>query len=135
CLKEAEKRHPIKVNLWERTQGSRIALFPNLNYEDPAWRKIIQDVRFRRALSLAIDRHEINMAVFFGLGTASADTVLPASPLYRSEYAGAWIQHDPERANKLLDEIGLDKRDSDGIRLLPDGRRAQIIVESANSGR
>jgi peptide/nickel transport system substrate-binding protein len=134
-LKEAEKEHPIKVGLWERTQGSRIALFPNLNYEDPIWRQILQDVRFRRALSLAIDRREINMAVFFGLATASANTVLPASPLYRAEYAEAWIKHDPGQANKLLDEMGLDKRDSDGFRLLPDGRTAQLIVESAGEGR
>jgi peptide/nickel transport system substrate-binding protein len=134
-LKQAENDHPIKVSLWERTQGSRVALIPNQNYEDPVWRKILQDARFRRALSLAIDRREINMAVFFGLATASADTVLPASPLYRSEYAEAWIKHDPDMANRLLDEMGLDKRDSDGFRLLPDGRTAQLIVESSGESR
>lgn len=134
-LKEAEKQHLIKVSLWERTQGSRVAFLPNLNFEDPVWRKILQDARFRRALSLAIDRREINMAVFFGLATASADTVLPASPLYRSDYAEAWIKHDPDMANALLDEIGLDKRGSDGIRLLPDGRSAQVIVESSSESR
>ncbi|MDP9138936.1 MAG: ABC transporter substrate-binding protein [Pseudomonadota bacterium] len=130
-LKEAEKRHPIKVNLWKRAQGSRVALLPNLNYEDPAWRKILQDARFRRALSLAIDRREINLAVFFGLGKESADTVLAASPLYRKEYAEAWIAHDPGRANLLLDELGLAERDEDGFRLLPDGRPAEVIVETA----
>ena len=82
-LKEAEKRENIDVLLWERTQGSRVALFPNLNYQDPVWRKIFHDVRFRRALSLAINRHEINMAVFFGLGRESADTILPQSPLFQ----------------------------------------------------
>lgn len=133
-LKEAEQSHPIKVNLWERTQGARVALFPNLNYQDPVWRKVLQDVRFRRALSLAIDRREINLAVFFGLAKPSANTVLPASALYRPEYAQAWINHDPALANKLLDEMGLDKRDSDGFRLLPDGRTAQVIVESAGEG-
>jgi peptide/nickel transport system substrate-binding protein len=95
----------------------------------------LQDVRFRRALSLAINRREINMAVFFGLATPSADTVLPASPLYRPEYAEAWIKHDPDLANRLLDEMGLDKRDSEGFRLLPDGRSAQVIVESSGQGR
>ena len=50
-LKEAEKRYPVKVGLWKRTQGSRLALLPNLNYADEAWRKLLQDVRFRRALS------------------------------------------------------------------------------------
>jgi len=130
-LKESEKRHPIKVYLWERTQGSRIALYPNLNFEEPAWRSVLQDARFRRALSLAINRREINMAAFFGLGHLSADTMLPQSPLFRREYAEAWIEHDVVRANALLDEMGLDKRDDDGQRLLPDGRVAQVIVESS----
>jgi peptide/nickel transport system substrate-binding protein len=130
-LKEAEKRYPLKVGLWKRTQGSRVALLPNLNSADPVWRPLLQDVRVRRALSLAIDRREINMAVFFGLAKESADTVLPDSPLFKPEYQNAWVAHDPDRANALLDEVGLAERDDDGIRLLSDGRSAQIIVESA----
>ena len=130
-LKDAEKRYPLKVNLWKRTQGSRIALLPNLNTADEVWRPMLQDVRVRRALSLALDRREINMAVFYGLGKESADTVLPESPLYKEEYAKAWIAHDPDQANALLDAAGLTERDDDGIRLLPDGPLAQIIVESA----
>lgn len=130
-LKDAEKRYPVKVNLWKLTRGSRVALMPNLNSADPIWRDVLRDVRVRRALSLAIDRHEINMAVFYGLGTESADTVMPESPLYKPEYAAAWASHDPDQANALLDAAGLDKRDEDGIRLLPDGRRAEITVETA----
>jgi peptide/nickel transport system substrate-binding protein len=130
-LKEAEKRHPIKVNLWKRTQGSRLALLPNMNYGDPVWKKLIQDVRVRRALSLAIDRHEINEAVFFGLARESADTLLPESPLYKAEFATAWISHDPAQANALLDEAGLSSGGENNIRLLPDGRPAQIIVETS----
>ncbi|PRD42444.1 peptide ABC transporter substrate-binding protein [Phyllobacterium phragmitis] len=130
-LKDAEKRYPIKVHLWKRTQGARVALLPNLNCADPVWQSLLHDVRMRRALSLAIDRREINKAVFYGLATESADTVLPESPLYRPEFAEAWIAHDPEKANALLDEMGLDTRDDDGLRLLPDGRSAQIIVETA----
>lgn len=130
-LKDAEKRYPIKVNLWKRTQGSRLALLPNLNTADPAWRKLLQDVRMRRALSLAINREEINKAVFYGLGTESADTVLPESPLYQPGFAQAWAGYDPAAASKLLDEVGLEQRGDDGIRILPDGRTAQIIVETA----
>lgn len=130
-LKEAEKRHPIKVLLWKKTQASRLALLPNLNCKDEVWQKLFRDVRFRRALSIAIDRHEINMALFFGLGAESSDTVMPESPLYKRELAQAWSQFDSAKANALLDEAGLTARDSDGIRLLSDGRRAEIIVETA----
>lgn len=130
-LKDAEKRYPVKVRLWKRTQGARLALLPNLNCGDLEWRKILRDVRFRRALSLAIDRREINLALFYGLAKESADTVLPESQLFRPEYAAAWSSFDPEKADALLDEVGLDKRDDGGLRLLPDGRTAQIVVETA----
>jgi peptide/nickel transport system substrate-binding protein len=130
-LKEAEQSHPIKVKLWQSGRGSRVALFPNLNFEDPVWVKILRDVRFRRALSLAIDRNEINQAKFFGLSQPSADTVLPLSPLYKDEYAKAYADYDPDKANALLDEMGLTQRNDAGIRLLPDGRPVEIIVETA----
>ncbi|OIS92694.1 ABC transporter substrate-binding protein [Brucella cytisi] len=130
-LKDAEKRYPVKVNLWTMTRGSRLAILPNLNCADDGWRNLFKDVRVRRALSLGIDRHEINMAVFYGLGKPSADTLLPESPLYRPEYANAWIQHDPDQANALLDQAGLQRRGANGIRLLPDGRPAEITIESA----
>lgn len=130
-LKDAEKRYPVKVHLWKLIRGSRLAILPNLNCADDVWRGLFRDVRVRRALSLGIDRHEINMAVFYGLGAPSADTLLPESPLYKPEYANAWIQHDPDQANALLDEAGLQRRDANGIRLLPDGRLAQITIESA----
>ena len=130
-LKDSEKRYPVKVLLWKKTQGSRLALLPNLNCSDTVWRSLLQDVRVRRALSLAIDRTEINKAVFYGLTKESADTVLQDSPLFRPEFASAWIAHDPAQANALLDEVGLTQRGSDGIRILPDGRAAQIVVETA----
>jgi peptide/nickel transport system substrate-binding protein len=57
--------------------------------------------------------------------------MLPESPLYRPELAMAWIRHDPDQANALLDEVGLTERDDDGLRLLPDGRPAKIIIETA----
>ena len=130
-LKEGEQRHGYSVRLWKRTQGAHIALFPNLNAADPEWRKLLQDVRFRRALSLAIDRHEINQVVYYGLAREGNNTVLPASPLYRPRLQSAWATLDLERANALLDEMGLTKRNKDGIRLLPSGRPLIITVDTA----
>ncbi len=130
-LKEAEKRQPVNVSLWSRSQGSRLALYPNMNCEDPVWRMLFQDVRVRRALSLAIDRAEINKALFFGLCKESANTVLPESPLYRDDYANAWIRHDPDEADALLSAAGFSNKGMDGQRKLPDGRVAGILVETA----
>jgi peptide/nickel transport system substrate-binding protein len=128
-LKATEEREKQKVRLWRTARGARIALYPNLNITDEVYRALFRDVRFRRALSLAINRDEINQAIFFGL--EGNNTVLPDSPLYREDYRHAWTQFDLDRANALLDEIGLSERDRRGVRLLPDGRSADLIIESA----
>lgn len=133
-LKEGEQRNGYKVRLWRTGPGSQWALYPNLNVKDPVWRALMRDVRFRRALSLAIDRHEINEALYFGLGIEGQNTLLPKSPLYRPEYRSAWAQFDLKEANRLLDEIGL-KRGAGGIRRLSDGRPAEIIVEDNGESR
>ena len=130
-LKEAEKRENFKVRLWQTAKGSHLALFPNLNVKDDVWRNLMQDVKFRRALSLAINRHEINQVIYYGLAIEGQNTVLPSSPLHKKAYRDAWAQFDLVSANSLLDELGLLKRDSRGVRLLPDGRPMEIIVETA----
>lgn len=130
-LKESEKRSGYRVFLWDTEYGSQLALYPNLNVNDPVWRELLRDVRFRRALSLAVDRHEINQVIYYGLADEQNNTVLRASPLYREAYAKKWATYDPELANRLLDELGLTERDDAGIRLLPDGRPMTIVVETA----
>ncbi|MCJ8142513.1 ABC transporter substrate-binding protein [Ancylobacter sp. A5.8] len=130
-LKEGEERGNYTVRLWEQGVGAYVAIVPNLNANDPGWRDVLRDVRVRRALSVGINRRDINQVIFFGLGHEGANTVIPGSALYDSKYDTAWAQYDPALANRLLDEAGLEQRDKDGIRLLPDGRRAEITVETA----
>ena len=131
-LKDSEARNKYSVHLWRTGPGSQLALYPNLNVNDEIWRALVRDLRFRRALSLAVNRHEINQAIYFGLAIEGQNTVLPQSPLYEPEYRAAWANFDLSEANRLLDLIGVTKRDNDGMRLLPDGRPMEIIVE--NSG-
>jgi len=130
-LKEGEDKAGYETRLWRSVKGAQVALMPNLNVNDPVWVELVRDVRFRRALSLGIDRRLINQVIYFGLAIEGNNTVLPGSPLFRPEYRTKWSQYDPKRANRLLDEIGLTKRDGEGFRLLKDGRRAEIIVETA----
>jgi peptide/nickel transport system substrate-binding protein len=127
-LKEGEKRNRYAVRLWRTGKGAQIALYPNMNCNDPVWRELLRDVRVRRALSLAINRHEINQIIYYGLATPSNNTVLPQSALFDKSFQQRWTAFDLRLANKLLDEVGLTKRDSEGFRLLPDGRRAQIVI-------
>ncbi|MBS7542608.1 ABC transporter substrate-binding protein [Ancylobacter oerskovii] len=132
-LKEGEQRGNYTVRLWERGEGAYVAVFPNLNVQDPGWRAVLRDVNVRRALSVAINRRDINQVIFFGLAHEGANTIIPGSSLYDSKYDTAWAQYDPALANKLLDAAGLSKRDDDGIRLLPDGRRAEITIQTAGN--
>ncbi|MFB0992038.1 MAG: ABC transporter substrate-binding protein, partial [Rhodospirillales bacterium] len=101
------------------------------NTADPVWKKLLRDVRFRRALSLGIDRHEINQVVYFGLGLEGGNSVLPNSALFKPGYRTKWSSYNVKMANELLDQLGLDKRDSSDMRLMPDGRALEIIVETA----
>jgi peptide/nickel transport system substrate-binding protein len=130
-LKESEQRSGLETRLWPTARGSHLALYPNLNAKDEVWRELFRDARFRRALSLAINRHEINQIMYFGLGIGGNNTVLPESPLYEEEYRFAWAEYDPAKANALLDEIGLAERGPDGLRRLPDGRPLELVVATA----
>ena len=130
-LKENEQRSGLKTYLWQTARGAHLALYPNLNASDPVWRDVLRDVRFRRALSLAIDRDEINQIMYFGLALGGNNGVLPQSPLYEERYRFDWATFDPDQASRLLDEAGLQEWSSDGLRLLPDGRPAELIVETA----
>ncbi len=130
-LKQGAKRNPIDVRLWRSAIGAELALYPNLTVTDPVWREVLRTPDVRRALSLAINRHEISQVVFFGLADEGGNTVLPESPLFRPENASMWTQYDPAEARRLLDAAGLVDGDGDGVRELPDGRPMHILLETA----
>ncbi len=132
-LKQAEARGALTLKLWPIARGAQLAIYPNLNAADPELRRLNRSTDFRRALSLAIDREEIDQAIYQGLALPGANTVLPESPLYRPALRGAWSQHDPTAANVLLDGLGLDRRDAEGYRLRSDGERLSLIVETGDT--
>ena len=117
--------------LWASGVASQIAIYPNLNFRDPVWREVMRDLRFRRALSLAIDRRMINRALYFGLGNEGGMSVLSQSPLFDLKNSYRSAVYYPAKANALLDEMGLTERNKAGIRLLPDGRPMEFVIETA----
>jgi len=92
------------------------ALYIQTCNNDPAYVAVADDVRFRRALSQAIDREEIIDVIYLGLG--SIPTWVPAD-------------FDPDAANALLDEMGMDQRDGDGYRMSPAGEQFTFYIEVA----
>lgn len=126
---ENRERGGYRVLLWQSLLGADVCYQLNLTYkEDPVIREIFRDVRFRRALSLAINRDEINQLLYYGMGVPRQTTVVPSSPYYEESFAKAYVEYNPKEANRLLDEMGL-KRGPDGYRLRPDGKRLELVLE------
>jgi len=117
----ASKDNKYHILLWRSGKGSECLYQVNLNYPDPVLRPIFQDVRFRRALSMAINREEINQTIYFGRAKPRQMTVATSSKYLKPEYETAWAEYSPEKANALLDEMGLKWDAAHKNRLLPDG--------------
>jgi peptide/nickel transport system substrate-binding protein len=127
-LEDAAGKGGPQLRLWPSGRGSQYALYPNLNSRDKGLAALLRDVRFRRALSLAIDRNAINKAVYEGRALPRANTVLPDSPLFNPDEQIAWSEFDPARANELLTAVGLKLDPQQNVRRLPDGRRLSLLV-------
>src|SRR5262249_57574055 len=93
--------------------------------------KWLQNRDFRIALSLGIDRDQLNEAFWLGVGTPGSQVLAESSPYNPGpEYRTMHSTHDPVKANQLLDRIGLTTKDAEGYRLRTDGKgrlRIEII--------
>lgn len=124
--KQNEVAGKYKVRLFNTPESSALILMPNQTCKDEVLRGIFQDVRFRQALSYAMDRTTLNESLFQGLGVPVQTHVIPNSKYYMPEYEQAFTEYNLDTSNQLLDEAGLDKIDGEGFRLRPDGERMII---------
>jgi peptide/nickel transport system substrate-binding protein len=100
---------------------------------DDDLRDIFRDKRFRQALSYAIDRGEINEKVYLGMATPCASTPNKICPWYKDEWTTLHATYDPDKANELLDEMGLTNRDDEGYRTKPNGDRLEVVIECTDT--
>ena len=131
--KENEDRGNYKITLVPGVDVGRAFGF-NPTYKDEKYRALLNDARFRRAMSVALDRDELNEVYFLGLGRPTAATIHSDARYYKPEWQYLWATYDPDLANQLLDEIGLDGRDRDGFRTFPDGSNLTIQVAARTGG-
>lgn len=132
-LQEAKQKGDYRVLRWPDANGSPVAFFVNQTIGDPDLRPIFSDLKFRQALSYAINRKRINDVSFFGLGKERNAMLIDASPYYSSEIEAMFAEYDTDKANSLLDEIGL-KKGADGVRTLPSGKPLELTIETINTG-
>ena len=126
---ENRERGKYDVHLDLAFNGADTALHFNLNYTaDPEIGRLLSSADFRRALSLGIDRDQLNETFWLGLATpgcaAPADSI-PESP--GPEWRKTWSVLDIAQANAMLDTLGLTKKDRDGYRLRTDNGQRLVI--------
>ena len=126
--KDGEERGGYRVMLWDGSYGSNVKFQFNHTHQDPILREIFNDIRFRQAASLAIDRDEINETYFFGLATPRQATATPETRFFEPWMGEHYAEFDPDRANALLDEMGLEWDANRRYRLLPDGRTFSLTI-------
>jgi peptide/nickel transport system substrate-binding protein len=129
-LKEHEKDGKYRVILWPGFGGADADVTFNQTYaKDPELGRLFQTLDFRIAMSYAINRNEIKESAFLGLGEARQPVAAPWHPYYPGDlYAKKFTEYRPDEANRLLDRIGLDRKDSDGFRLFP-GTSRRVTIE------
>ena len=116
--------------------GCGAALFSfNVTHPDPEKRKVYGDIRFRQAMSIAMNRDEINEVAYYGLGKVEQFVGFSPAPDFVPESIKMHMtQYDPDGANALLDEVGLKDVDGDGFRELPNGDALAINIDYATQG-
>jgi peptide/nickel transport system substrate-binding protein len=131
-LVQNQDRGGYKVYLDPEQAGVGIAL--NLAYnDDPTLGTLYRNVDFRRALSLAINRDQVNEIFFLGTATPSAATPGPENKYYPGDdYAKKWATLDVAQANQLLEKIGLTQKDSSGYRVRSDSKRLALTLTAVD---
>jgi ABC-type dipeptide/oligopeptide/nickel transport system permease component/ABC-type transport system substrate-binding protein len=134
-LMDNKDRSGIDLKHWMMGERSIFLIQPNQNRriepDDPASANkhdLLREPEFRKALSLALNRDNIIRAEYNGLAEPAQVAPPPDSPFYEPELYHAYTEYDPQRANRMLDELGLDQRDREGYRTFADGTRMHFFL-------
>nr|MBX2825225.1 ABC transporter substrate-binding protein [Gammaproteobacteria bacterium] len=107
----------------------------NVTSDDDAKRAVFGDLRFRTAMSIAINRDELNEAAYFGQGVPMQYIGFsPAPDFVDPKWATHATGYDADKANALLDEVGMVDTDGDGFRELPNGDKIVLNMQFATQG-
>jgi peptide/nickel transport system substrate-binding protein len=116
------------IQMAQGASNGRIYAF-NCTHQDPALAEIFSNPEFSRAMSLALNREEMNQALCFGLCEPTSYVPVHRSVSFADpEWFTRDIEYDPEQANAILDELGL-ARGPDGFRTRPDGEPIVINLQ------
>ncbi|MCB0115934.1 MAG: hypothetical protein KDD84_17660, partial [Caldilineaceae bacterium] len=126
---ENEEAGNYRVFLFDNSRGNDVGVSFNQTHQDPVLREIFQDVRFRQAMSMAIDRQQINDVLYFGRAKVRQATIPDSVSFYEDWMGDHYAQFDLDQANALLDEMGLEWDAAEEVRMRPDGEPLEVTLE------
>lgn len=129
-LKENEANGDYSVYLFENTRGSDCAFTFNITDQDENLRDIFTNVKFRQAMSYALDRNTINETLYYGKGTVRQATASADTSFMKEEFETAYLDYNVDKANALLDECGYEWNSSNTVRLMPNGEEFNLVLET-----
>jgi peptide/nickel transport system substrate-binding protein len=107
----------------------------NVTHEDEDKRAVFSDVRFREAMSIAINRDELNEVGFFGQGVPQQYIGFSPKPAFVSDKWQTYkTEFDASGAKALLDSMGMKDTDGDGFREMPSGGKLVLNLNFATQG-
>ena len=129
-LMENQEKGGYKMYIWTSTTGVSHQVMFNMSFRaDPVKAKYIQDQKFKQAFSYAMNRPGYSTVMFAGMAKPRQATVIDQSADFVAEYAQRHIEYNPDKANQMLDELGLDKKDAEGYRIAPEtGKALELIL-------
>jgi len=132
-IAEGVEQGDYRISPRESRVGNVMTISVNLNSQDATKAPIFQNKDFRIALSHALDRQAIIDTIYLGQSTPQQVSPREGTPYYNERLATQYLEHDVEKANALLDSIGLDKRGGNGMRLAPDGSPLVVNVAAVTA--
>jgi peptide/nickel transport system substrate-binding protein len=131
--KNNEEKGGYRILMWE--DPSVLASYNfNMTHKDPMKREIFLNLKFRQAMSLAINREEISNVLYFGMAKPNQAIVEPECSFCEPWMVTYYTEYDPDKANELLDEIGLEWDKNREYRLFPNGETFALTLEFSPKG-
>ena len=127
--RDGASRGNYEARLWQTSRSTEHTIMFNHEAKDPVLKALFNDIRFKRAFSIAIDRSLIANVVYLGFGVPGQPQMVPGSKFRMDELVTQDTEFDPEGAMALLDEVGLDQKDGNGFRLRSDGEVLKLNLD------
>jgi peptide/nickel transport system substrate-binding protein len=98
-------------------------------------RALFQDIRFREALSISVDRNLVNATLFNNQSKPAQASVPEGAFGYDAEWQNKWTEFDVAKANSLLDEITEPWDGTDGTyrKMKGTSKDVEIIINIKDS--